>query len=233
MHCGYPSTLPSQVPRQRFNCPRPLPPLLPLPPAQASRKAAHAFQQLCLRCSWKVRDAASFGWLMGAAHGALQQAGAGLPIADRQLVVEGLARVAAAQQGQQLVEASVRLTAPFVQAAATAVAAGGNGAAPDAAARRTLADSLRLLAAALRFLAPASDERGEQGAQPAAQVLAQAAPTLQAVAQSPAWQADLEAVAAVAEVYLRAVGTAKQHGLQVGGGGVGALGGASRSTKRR
>ncbi|KAL4452382.1 hypothetical protein ABPG75_008044 [Micractinium tetrahymenae] len=184
---------------------------------QAAHTAAHAFQQLCLRCSWKVRDAASFGWLMGAAHGALQQAGAALPIADRQLVVEGLARVAAAQQGQQLLEAAARLTAPFVQAAAVAAAAagGGGGAAPDGAVRRSLADSLRLLAAALRYLAPAGDDRGELGSQPAAQVLAQAAPTLQAVAESPAWQADREAVAAVAEVYLRAVGTAKQHGLQL------------------
>lgn len=156
---------------------------------------------------------------MDTAHGALQQASTALPIADRQLVVEGLARLAAAQKGQALLEAAARLTAPFLQAAAGAAAAGGGGAAPDAAVRRSLADSLRLLAAALRFLAPAGDDRGELGSQPAAQVLAQAAPTLQAVAQSPAWQADGEAVAAVAEVYLRAVGTAKQHGLQVGSQG--------------
>lgn len=192
----------------------------PLLPAilQASHTAAQGFQQLCLRCAGKIRDAGAFGWLMDTAHGALQQAGAALPIAERQLVVEGLARAAAGLPGQQLLDASARLAAPFVQAAQQACS---NGAAADAAARRTLADSLRLLAAAVRHLAPVGDDRGELGAQPAAQILAAAGPTLAAVAETPAWQADREAVGAVVEVYQRAVGTAKQHGLQVGAGGVG------------
>ena len=194
--------------------PHPPPPLLP---TQASHTAAHTFQQLCLRCSWKLRDAASFGWLLEAAHGALAQAGPALPIADRQLVVEGVARVAAGLQGQQLLDAAAAVTAPFVQAAAAAAGGGGNGGgAPGGAARRALADSLRLLASAVRHLAPAGDDRGALGAQPAAAVLSAAAPTLRAVAESPAWQADTEAISAVVEVYHRAVGTAKQHGLQVG-----------------
>ena len=192
--------------------------------------AAQAFQQLCLRCSWKLRDPAAFGWLLEAALGALQQqqqqqhgsggsggSGASLAIEERQLVVEGLARVAAGLRGQQLLDAAAHLTQPFVQQAAAAAAAGANGsaAAPDAGARRSLADSLRLLASALRHLAPVGDEQGELGSQPAAQVLAQAGPTLQLVAESPACQADREAVAAVVEVWRRAVGTARQHGLQL------------------
>lgn len=154
---------------------------------------------------------------MDTAHAALQQAGPGLPVADKQLVIEGLARVAAGLTGQQLLDAAARLTAPFVQHAAAAAGGASNGAAaPDADARRALADSLRLLASALRHLAPAGDERGELGGAPAAQVLAAAAPTLQQVAAAPAWQGDREAVGAVVEVYRRAVGTAKQHGVQVG-----------------
>ena len=200
--------------------PHPCPACRHPPRLQASHTAARSFQQLCLRCGWKMQDAAAFGWLMDAAHGALQQAGGGLPIAERQLVVEGLARVAAGLQGQHLLDAAAHLTAPFIQAARAAAAADTNGApAPDAAARRGLADNLRLLAAALRHLAPAGDDRGELGAQPALQALAQAGPVLQAVAESQAWQADPEAVAAAVEVYRRAVGTAKQHGLQVGGEG--------------
>lgn len=197
----------------RSHCPAPVPPS-PLARPQASHTAAQAFQQLCLRCSWKLRDAGAFAWLQGEAQGALQAAGAGLPIADGQLVVEGLARVAAGLPGQQLQDAAAALTTPFIQRAAAATA-GGAAAAPDAAARRALADSLRLLAAAVRHLAPASDDRGELGAQPAAAALAAAGPTLQLVAESPAWRSDPDAVGAVVEVYRRAVGTAKQHGLQV------------------
>ena len=191
------------------------PPAPPLAPLQASHAAAQGFQQLCLRCACKIRDAGAFGWLMDAAHAALQQAGGALPIAERQLVVEGLARAAAGLQGQQLLDAAARLAAPFIQAAQQACSSGGSTP-PDAAARRTLADSLRLLAAAVRHLAPVGDERGELGALPAAQILAAAGPTLATVAESPAWQADREAVAATVEVHRRAVGTAKQHGLQVG-----------------
>ena len=129
---------------------------------------------------------------------------AACPSPHRQPVVEGLARVAAGLRCSQLLEAAARLTAPFLQQAQQAVAGGGCvGAAPDAASRRALPDSLRLLAAALRHLAPAGDDRGELGSQPAAQVLAQAGPTLRLVAESPAWLADREAVGAVVEVYRR------------------------------
>lgn len=124
--------------------------------------------------------------------------------------------MAAGLPGQQLLDAAARLTAPWVQQAAQAVA-GAGAAAPDAAARRSLADSLLLLASAVRHLSPAGDGSGELGAQPAAAALAAAEPTLRLVAESPAWRGDREAVGAAVEVYKRAVGTSKQHGLQVGG----------------
>ncbi|KAI3438234.1 hypothetical protein D9Q98_000671 [Chlorella vulgaris] len=187
--------------------------LAALPIPAASHVAAQAFQQLCLRCSWKLKDPAAFAWLTEVALAALQHAGGGLPIADRQLVVEGLARVAAGLRGQQLQDAVALLTAPFLQQAQQAASAGA--AAPDSATRRSLTHALLLLAAALRFLAPAGDDSGEVGGQPAARVLGQAAPTLRLVSQSPAWQADREAMAAVVEVHRRAIGTARQHGLQL------------------
>jgi hypothetical protein len=186
----------------------------------AAPAAARAFQQLCLRCVWRLRDVATAAWLTRAALEAVQQAGPALPLAQRQLVVEGLARVAAGLQGQQLLEAAASLTRPFLAQAAAAAAAGtASPPGPDAAARRSLAEGLHLLAAALRFLAPAGDDSGQLGSQPAAAALAAAEPTLRAVAQSAAWRADGEAVGAVVEVYRRAVGTARRHGLQVRGGG--------------
>lgn len=194
---------------------------LALPPPVAPA-AASAFQALCLRCAWKLRDPGVVASLMQAAHGVLsvqqqqqRQGGAagGLAIAHRQLVVEGLARVAAGLQGQVLQEAAAALTRPFIDRAAAAAAAGGNaGAPPSAAARAALADNLRLLAAALRFLAPAGDDSGAAAAAPVAAVLEQAGPTLRAVGETPCWNADDEVAAAAAEVYCRCIGSARRHG---------------------
>ena len=195
----------------------------------AAKAAAAAFQALCLRCAWRLKDAATVGSLMKAARGILttqqqqQQQGAparGLAIADKQLVVEGLARIVAGLQGQQLVDAAAALTRPFIQQAQAGVAAAAdsNGAGPSPQARHVVADGLRLLAAALRLIAPAGDDSGSIASQPVARVLEEAGPTLREVGESPVWQQDPEVTEAAVEVYHRAVCSARKHGSQVGRG---------------
>eukprot|EP00887_Chlorella_sp_A99_P002079 scaffold21.g2079.t1 len=201
----------------------------------AAREAASTFQALCLRCAWRLKDAATVAALIEAAHSVLEAVAApgsgGLAVADRQLVVEGLARIAAGLQGQQLLDAAAVLTRPFIQRAQAAVAAAGaNGAGPSPVARLAVADNLRLLAAALRFIAPAGDDSGAVAAQPVAWVLEEVGPTLRAVGELPAWQQDGEPVAALVECYHRAVCSARKHGAQLLPAVLPALGGVFAAT---
>lgn len=234
------------------------------PALQASGAAAKAFQALCLRCAWRLRDAAMVASLIDAATQLLQPAPAQqkgrsvLSMADKGLLVEGLARLVAGLPPHQLLEAAARLTKPFavhatslVRAAAgshpssgaLAVAGCGEGshhqlhpsgsgaalapgaAAPSAQARQALAEDLQLVASALRFLAfgtaladgGAAEEGGGGGlaVQPVVRILEEVAEPLQAVVASSGWHGDEAVAAAAADVYRRALCSARKQGAEV------------------
>lgn len=172
---------------------------------------------------------------LGASNGA-----GGLSMADKQLVVEGLARLVAGLPSPHLQDAAASLTQPFASHATALVQgghpAGGSGAStpngsvhsgaampavPSAAARALLAEELQLVASALRFLAhggAAAMEGGEGTPQlPVVRILEEAGVALQAVVEQPGWHGDERVAAAAAEVYRRAICSARKQGAAVSG----------------
>ncbi|KAJ9510245.1 hypothetical protein QJQ45_015726, partial [Haematococcus lacustris] len=126
------------------------------------------------------------------------------PVANqeqRAAVVEGLARLVACLPPQDMAQAGLVLVQPLV---ARAQALGDQGTTSHPAALELLAEELSLLAAALRFLdMPGPALPGT--AHPALRVLESAWPMLSAVAQHPVCQRQAQVVAALCEVYQRAL----------------------------
>ncbi|KAK9804313.1 hypothetical protein WJX72_006272 [[Myrmecia] bisecta] len=175
---------------------------------EAGQHAANAFRNLCTRASWRLRDVSMLSGLIQAAERVLAPASAGsskLSQEDRQAVVEGLARIIAVLPQGEACQAGLLLTAPFVQRAQHLVAStSGSPITQDLG--TAMAGELLLLAAAVRFMEFAGDngKLGPQG-HPALRLLEAAYPTLSAVAESPAWQGNVEVINALCEVYQRAL----------------------------
>lgn len=157
-------------------------------------------------------------------------------MADKQAVVEGLARLVAGLPPPHLQEAAARLTQPFA-AHATALARGSangsahGGAAPGAAARQAMAEDLQLVAGALRYLSHGASlasgggdgAAGDEAAlvQPVVAVLEEVREVLATVVASQGWHADESVAGAAAEVYRRAICSARRQGAVVSRAGLG------------
>ncbi|GAB4818769.1 hypothetical protein N2152v2_005815 [Parachlorella kessleri] len=249
----------------------------------SSGVASKAFQALCVRCAWRLRDPHLVASLIDAASpllqpqqapahqhppGALQlqqaqqqqQQHTVFSMADKQALVEGLARLVAGLPPPNLQEAAARLTRPFTAHATSLVQAfhqqqqqqqsssghhqghalanghvNGSGSpspvvgtaagGPSTQACQALAEDLQLVAGALRFLAfgsalgqgsgGGSGDSDAGSLQPVVRVLQEVGPMLQAVVDTPGWYCHEGVATAAAEVYRRAICSARKQGAEL------------------
>ncbi len=203
--------------------------------AGACEAAAAAFRTLCLRCPSKLNDGGMLPALLPPMHAILAPGGAGgahLSLADKQAVVEGMARVASGLRGQALLDAAGALVEPFVQRVREAVSGGSgkastNGVSHGHVQRDGLVADLKLLASCVKYLAGAggggadgnangSSLGGEVGgASPAVLIMEAAGDALGALAGGGGWQQDGEVMSAVVEVLGQAATSSRAAGIKV------------------
>ena len=176
--------------------------------------AASAFKNICARCARQLNDPATFNALLEHTERCVANVRPKLDNPDerdeRTSVMEGLSRVVATMPIAQASQASARLITPVLaqcRLCAAEVASTSALASPEAS--RAMAAELSLIASAVRFLEFSPSANVEH---PAISVLGAAWPTLEEIAQAPAWRAPCVAKS-LSSIYVAALLSAKANSV--------------------